>query len=439
MFEPWAQTLQAIGSTSVKLAMIAILTSFLPLNALTYQRFRSCRKRAKVERIMKLLKLEDDARARFLENRPGRFLCGAVLYASLVTVLGLTILLFGKHFKLGEDWGGGSTWLMFGMGFLGGYLWGIQYLLRRYSTDDLNPGVYHALSVRMVLAGVLSAIIFHAYGALAGSEAPGLDANVWPALALILGMFPQRGIAWIRDRVPFLSDDQAPGLKNAPLELVQGITFHDRVRLEEEGIENCHDLATADFVPLVINTPYSARALTDWMLQAKLCIYAPEAMVNLRQQGIRSIVDLASLNEEALKALAEATAVTKSALERAQRSLTTDLGIDRLRHVGNALGKFSGLDDPLGLHLVVGSKPKEPGGDPADCTRLVVVGLYPHHGAAQEAWKDVRRRAADDGVHYFIGRVHRLDDPVAADGAPDARPSQDGAAADGTVVTSQAA
>ena len=33
------------------------------------------------------------------------------------------------------------SWLIFGMGFLGGYLWGIQYVFRRYVDDDLTPGV----------------------------------------------------------------------------------------------------------------------------------------------------------------------------------------------------------------------------------------------------------------------------------------------------------
>lgn len=419
------------ASTTVQLAIIALLASFLPLNALTYQRFRSCRKRAKVERIMKLLKIGPEDRARFLEIKPGPFLCIAVIYASAVAILGLTILLFGERMSLGVgSLAGPDTWLMFGMGFLGGYLWGIQYVLRRYTVDDLNPGVYHALAVRMVLAGVLAAVIFNAYEATVGGEAGAVSDKIWPALALVLGMFPQRGITWIRDRVPFLSDDEAPGMRKAPLEMIEGITFHDRVRLEEEGIDNCYDLATADFVPLVINTPYSARALTEWMLQAKLCIFAPEAMPNLRQQGIRSILDLGSLDGDGLKALAEATSVTKSALERAQRSLTADVGIDRLRYIGNALSKFSGIEDPLGLHLVVGGKLKATGGcDVADCAELKVVGIYPHQGAAQEAWQDVARRAAGDtSIRYFIGRVHRLDHPAAPspDSSPDIRPATPG-------------
>jgi hypothetical protein len=237
-----------------------------------------------------------------------------------------------------------DSWLIFGMGFLGRYLWGIQYVFRRYADDDLTPGVFHALAIRMMLAGALAVVIYNSYEALAGETVPG-GGNVWPALAFVLGMFPQRGINWIRERVPFLSQDEDPSVRNAPLEMIEGITFHDRVRLEEESIDNCYDLATADFVPLVIDTPYSARELTDWILQAKLCVYAPDAMLNLRQQGIRTIIDLEDLEDRQLQELVEATAVTKSAVERALRSLKTDDEIQRLRDVGRRLGKFTGLED----------------------------------------------------------------------------------------------
>lgn len=165
-------------------------------------------------------------------------------------------------------------------------------------------------------------------------------------MAFVLGMFPQRGISWIRDRIPFLSEDDDPSVRKAPLEMIEGITFHDRVRLQEESIDNCYDLATADFVPLVINTSYSARQLTDWILQAKLCVYAPDAMLNLRQQGIRTIMDLEDLEEEERRELVEATAMTKSALERALKPLKTDDEIERLRHVGKTLGKFTEIEEP---------------------------------------------------------------------------------------------
>jgi hypothetical protein len=374
---------------ATKLATLVVLTLFLPLNALTYQLFRSHRRKAKIERILELLKIREQDRMRYNDLRTGPCLTIAVTYATIVSVLGLTILLFGEQMALDRLDAHGAdafpvhrSWLMFGMGFLGGYLWGIQYIFRRYADDDLAPGVYHALAIRMILAGTLAVVIYNAYEVLAAGT-PGAEAlpagtvasggKVWPALAFVLGMFPQRGITWLRDRVPFLGPDDDPSVRKAPLEMIEGITFNDRVRLEEESIDNCYDLATADFVPLVIHTPYSARELTDWMLQAKLCIYAPEAMRNLRQQGIRTIMDLEDLDETRIKELVEATAMTKSALERAVKSLKTDDEIERLRYVGKRLSKFTGLEDA----------PAPAGGNGADGSAKVA--LTPDQPSATQA------------------------------------------------------
>jgi hypothetical protein len=387
----------SVPANATKLATLVVLTLFLPLNALTYQLFRSHRKKAKIERILALLKVREQDQKRYHDLRTGRYLMIAVTYATIVSVLGLTILLFGEQMQLDrvamgargpgagqaaatstaakspadtppaakspadtspaaaapaaaspatDSFPARRSWLMFGMGFLGGYLWGIQYVFRRYADDDLAPGVYHALAIRMMLAGTLAVLLYNAYDALATNPVAG-GGKVWPALAFVLGMFPQRGLSWLRERVPFFSKDDDASVRKAPLEMIEGLTYEDRVRLEEESIDNCYDLATADFVPLVIHTPYSARELTDWILQAKLCVYAPEAMLNLRQQGIRTIMDLEDLDGQQVQELAQATQVTKPALERAVKSLKTDDEIQRLRYVGKRLSKFTGLEDAL--------------------------------------------------------------------------------------------
>jgi Endonuclease I len=36
-------------------------------------------------------------------------------------------------------------------------------------------------------------------------------------------------------------------VRRAPLEIVEGIEFHDSLRLEELGIDTCYDLATSDY------------------------------------------------------------------------------------------------------------------------------------------------------------------------------------------------
>jgi hypothetical protein len=237
-----------------------------------------------------------------------------------------------------------NSLLMLGMAFLGAYLWGIQYVFRRYVADDLSPGVFYGLSMRMLLAGALAVVIFNGYEALAGSggeSSGGVGRSMWPALAFVLGMFPQRGLTWLREKIPMFSPEKDPTVRRLPLEMVEGISIHDRLRLEECGIDSCHNLATTDFVPLAIGSPYSARTLIDWMLQAKLCIYCGDAMRDLRGYGIRTIVDLEDMTPEQMDELAKETSVTRSSLEQAKLYLLRSPEVIRLRRIGHLLGVFA--------------------------------------------------------------------------------------------------
>jgi hypothetical protein len=234
------------------------------------------------------------------------------------------------------------------MAFLGAYLWGLQYIFRRYSLSDLTPSVYYDLSMRMIFAAITALVIYNALEALAsGGESSsndpasgGISLSIWPVLAFFIGMFPQRGLRWLSDRLPMLSSGNDAATRKASLELVEGIEIHDTLRLEELGVDTCYDLATADFVPLVLKTPYSARQLIDWILQAKLCVYFGETVQDLRQHGIRTILDLEHLTDEDIASLSAETSATKSALERARTSIKDNIDIKRLQRAGETIGHF---------------------------------------------------------------------------------------------------
>jgi len=87
-----------------------------------------------------------------------------------------------------------------------------------------------------------------------------------PALLKVyaLGMFPQRGVRWLTDRLPMLAPETAPSVRSAPLEMIEGIESDDIMRLEEVGIDTCYDLATADFVPLLLNIRPMTRG--SWLI-----------------------------------------------------------------------------------------------------------------------------------------------------------------------------
>ena len=342
-----------IDLLQVKLVILAALFMFLPLNAATYFFFRLPRRRLEVKRLLEALRMDGEYSETFQQAKPGRYLLLSVLYLSVVTLAGFALLLFPTELQLDTlptyTFGASrvafpaeGSGLMFGAAFLGAYLWGVQYLSRRYMANDINPGVYYGTGLRMVLAGTLAVVVFNAYESLSGGG--GVAAGIWPAMCFVLGMFPQRGLSWLRDRIPILSSGGNDSVRPTPLEMIEGVTIYDRLRLEEHGIDNCYDLANADFVPLVIHTPYSARGLIDWMLQAKLAVYCSEGMRDLRRSGIRTILDLESLSSADIEALAQETALTKSALLHAQATLGRDGELVRLQEVGHRLGLFARLE-----------------------------------------------------------------------------------------------
>jgi hypothetical protein len=372
--EPFLATTD-IKLTVFKLIGMIVLYLFLPLNAITYFFFCQHQRTFEVERILDKLHLEakEDRvhRKAYGDEKSGYYFFWSVTYASVVSGIGLALLFLGSEmFHFGElagefpslrlgahiEFPEQGSRLICGMAFLGAYLWGLQYVFRRYVVNDLRPSVYYSLSIRMILAALVALVLYNAYEVLAGfdpamqellskktdvsSEAGSSLSPLWPVLAFLIGMFPQRGLRWLTERLPILSSGTSPTVREAPLEMVEGIETHDKMRLEELGIDTCYDLAVTDFVPLILNTPYSARQLVDWILQAKLCAYFGDAVKDLRQRGIRTIVDLEHLTQKDVEALVRETAATESALQRAQRSVQEDAEIKRLRRIGQLLGRF---------------------------------------------------------------------------------------------------
>lgn len=337
-----------------KLAVVAALYLFLPLTAISYYFFRRQRRRCEIERVFAVLNIDPAYRRAFEEERPGSYFFGALAYLSIVSLIGLTLLAFSRDLGLdiptielrGVTFPQEGTWLVAGMAFLGAYLWSIQYIYRRYTQNDLLAAVYYGVSMRMVLATAVALVLYNAAGAIGGEGNGGITANLWPAAALVIGMFPQRGLDWLTERVPMLASKNDPSVRPAPLEMIEGVTIEDRIRLQEVGIDTCYDLATADFVPLILRTPFSARELSDWILQAKLCVCFGAAVKELREHSIRTVIDLARLNTAELEMLAADTALTRSALQRARDAVKNDSEIHRLQGVGLMLGKF--VSEPRG-------------------------------------------------------------------------------------------
>jgi len=340
--------------TAFKLFVAVVFYLFLPLTALTYYFSRRQRRVIEVDRMLAILNIEPSYAKAYLPDTLLTYVW-AVGYASVVSCIGLALLFFSR--ELGLDNGEFPTVtlsdvafpqpgsrIVFAMAFLGVYLSGLQHIYRRYAASDLSPTLYYGFSMRIVFASVVAMVIYNAFSALSGGEGSGggITANIWPALAFLIGTFPQRGMRYLSDKVPMLSQANDPTVRPAPLEMIEGIETHDVLRLEELGVDTCYDLATADFVPLLLKTPYSGRQLIDWILQAKLCVYFGEDVKELRRFGIRTLVDLEALTPEEIDTLPHDTSVTTTVLGRAIASARNSPELVRLREVGQLLGMFWG-------------------------------------------------------------------------------------------------
>ena len=332
----------------LKLTVAALLLLFLPLLSFTYYFFRRQQRILEDKRRLKTLDiLEHYRELSEYGERYGAHLVLAVLFLSTVVAIGLGVLFFPKQLGFDESSVGalefpkGSA-LVVGMAFLGAYLWGLQYLIRRYFMNDLIPGLYYRIGLRMFLAAALALLISNAFKALSGATGgSGIDETVWPAVAFLIGMFPQRGLQWLTARFPLFTPRPDPSVRDLPLEMIEGISNYDKMRLEELGIDNCYDLADEDFVPLMLATPYSARKLISWILQAKLCVHAGDGVKALRERNIRRITDLKDLNDKHIEDLAAQTPLTKEGLKRAQKALLDDKEIGRLIDAALKLGHYT--------------------------------------------------------------------------------------------------
>jgi hypothetical protein len=343
-----------------RILWIVLLYEFLPVTALSFHQFARARRRLEVERLMRKLGISANQREAYFQERSGVHFSIAVGFASTVTAAGLTMLAFGDRLPElvpqillaeGSETGGDGGALRFpragselimSMGFLGAYVWGLLALARRYFVSDLHPGLYYGLATRMLVAAIVSLVIYNASQALTGTDTAtaggGITAMIWPALAFTIGAFPQRGVQWLTNRL-LISREDAALRRAAPLGMIEGMTPYDQMRLEEEDIDSCYDLASADLVPLVLRTPYSARTIHEWILQAKLCSFFAEGVQDLRRQGIRMLTDLDGLDDGAVATLAKETSLTEGALKRARAECSKqELGL--MAEVVFTLGQF---------------------------------------------------------------------------------------------------
>ena len=302
-----------------KIIMVILIAGFMPLTAWSFLRIMMKKKERDFKKAMAEMGIPSSRKVGDVYNA-GRFslpvifaflvcLIGGIYFifsGELINNLASSVVLEGPFY--GNVVGGDKALIaqslsVLGWAFMGGFLWSAQNIIRRLIGYDLVPSVYYSAGIRIMLASVVALAFSFIIGA-EGNSFVKLDSSL-TTIAFLSGMFPERVLNnLIKTYKKYILGNEHPEFKSLSLYNIEGISMSHKERLEEIGIDNAQNLATASLTQLIISTPFSARQLLDWIGQAKLICYVKDDIEHLRSLGIRSVFDLL-IGEKSKKALQE--------------------------------------------------------------------------------------------------------------------------------------
>jgi hypothetical protein len=175
--------------------------------------------------------------------------------------------------------------------FVGVYLFNLGNFIRRLYLGDLNEQVFWGAINRFWLSIGLSLVLQKANFPLASQ----------PGIFFSIGFLANIVLDWVLDGTLKALNFNQPSSQDLPLRMVKGINIWKAYRLEEEGIENVQNLATADVTELTVRTHYNFRTLIDWIDQALLLVRlnADQAKILTSQATAISAIELAAASPRA--------------------------------------------------------------------------------------------------------------------------------------------
>ena len=210
------------------------------------------------------------------------------------------ILLVGLHVDGGSDPDFGlSTGLVMAAGFIGAYIWSINYLILRVANFDLSPLSFLRTSAHILLTVFVAWVLRQV---LAAPLPDAVAVAVLLGITFLSGIYPTLGLNVLVDRLPtwlrFKRDvpEGAEIGRSFPLDLLDGIDPSIKFRLNELDIQDVQNLATANPVELFVETPYSFTQVVDWMAQAQLLAeLGPQRFLKARASGVRDMATFGGL------------------------------------------------------------------------------------------------------------------------------------------------
>lgn len=197
------------------------------------------------------------------------------------------------------------------LAFAGAYIASLRNFLRSLAVFDLSAFTFLRLSAEMLASVLIVLILYRAFPdptkalstVLVGPEANSACGQVpwiWIGLAALLGLLPESATKFLIVRLQSLinwikvDDDRFVELtRSISLDIIDGIDFWTRFRLEECGIYDVQNLATYNPIQLHIEAPYGIYQTIDWVAQAQLCaLLGLDRFLMLRELHVRTILDL---------------------------------------------------------------------------------------------------------------------------------------------------
>ncbi|MDW5313416.1 hypothetical protein [Rhizobium sp. PL01] len=212
------------------------------------------------------------------------------------------------------------------LAFAGAFIAAVRNFVRSVAVFDLSPYTFLRHTAEIVASVIFTIVLFAVFrdpisgitnlvaGILPSASAPTTQTAapsavtatgnhiqpIWFGLAPLLGLLPQSAtkfllmkfqnlISWIKT-----TDDRFINVtKIVSLDIIDGIDYETRFRLEGCGIFDVQNLATYNPIMLHIESPYGIYQVIDWVAQAQLChILGPEKFLIFRELNIRTIFDL---------------------------------------------------------------------------------------------------------------------------------------------------
>lgn len=227
------------------------------------------------------------------------------VYAPAGTSARTVILLCGAHclpspLSADADVGGLTpyefqTIVTVSYAFLGWTVWAFTAIFDRAATQQLYPATFNRLLIRLAVAVLVAIVARHlAADSLPYSTDTALSAS-GPILAFVIGMFPERGLAWITQKFSNITRSPAHS-EDFDLELIEGIDPATTYRMQELGLNDGAGLARANPFTIFEAIAIPMTEAVDWIAQAQLLLVVKsERFQTLQHAGYRTIFDIVRL------------------------------------------------------------------------------------------------------------------------------------------------